>query len=309
MGTVWKRVQFYQSFSFTFLINYKFQETMNISGGICLAFIIISLCGQNTSADTLTITSIKCIAPSRSGLEFLPNFSASDVDSYLEFVGALATATAPVALASGGAAVPLVVGITAATQAQRLVINQFMDFIDDHILDFTGEDELCVNIDGQKVWPLGADSEDIDAGETKTLNPPIKYDFQDNFEVTFWDHDTLSDDDLTGKFKCPTPCEAIEDEAFVVDREAGSTFMIHFKIEKNSKGGGEQWMLCGTENCAECDRPNCPNSDGPGLDRDKDVEDLRNCPSGFKNEGTKLFEDSVPIFGVDQFLRICSKNA
>jgi len=285
---------------------------MNISGGICLAFFIILLC-QHTSADTLTITKIRCRIPTASGLEFLPNLSAEDLRTLITRINIISGIAVGVLAVGAAAPIAIVaaVGVGAGTLGSmdlNSAISDYEDFIDEHLSDLTGSDDLYVTIDGERVWPTGDDTfREIEANGEFDVN--IKYRFQGDFEVKFWDEDTFTDDTLAAEFGCGNCEEQDVSRAIVMNPSENSVYEIAYTIEKDSQGGEEQWKICGTERCIDCDRPNCPNSDGGDLDRDKDVEDLRNCPAGFRNEGTKLFEDSVPLFGTDQFLRICSKNA
>ena len=216
--------------------------------------------------------------------------------------GVVVVGTGGVALAGAPATVAGVAAAAKAGAVGGVAVIKFLDGI------FSGVDNLVININGEKVFPSGGKLHyGIKAGET--ITPNIRFDFESGARVQFLEYDSGSDHDnlgsidiLPAKWDDKTYYE--ETQVILYNDVEGDMYFVDYRVEKNSKGHGEKWMLCGTAACKICGEPGCTKTSNYGLDRDGDKEDLRKCPPGFKEIRFKRYPQTWPF--VDVYLRVCS---
>lgn len=172
----------------------------------------------------------------------------------------------------------------------------------------SGEDDLIININGQKVYPTSGNYYNM--AKNQVIRPDIRFDFSGAARIQFIEYDSGSDNDnlgsidVNGEFKRGENYRV--EQALIFNEDEGALYYVDYKVERNQKGFEERWMLCGTAACKSCAKPWCTTTSNDGLDRDGDEEDLRECPPSFRHRGYKEYPQLWPF--EDVFLRICANR-
>jgi hypothetical protein len=294
----------------------KYRKWFSVKGVITITSSTIVSLGLMASAahakeaDLLIIESIKNVRPA-GGIDSGSTAGFGALGGILAG-GATIAAGGAVVVGTGGAAIgtvpvtALAVAKAAASGASAAVgATRFLDS------SFSGTDQLIVKVNGKKVYPKG-EYEQVKKGQVKKLNKSISFDGKATIQLIEWDSDSDNDDlghiDINANAYNGEPYR-IEDAIVSAPlEEDGSVYYVTYRVEPN-KGNNQKvvkYMLCGTNDCMSCPKSSCKVSYSGKLDRDKDKGDLKKCPSGFKTNGYRKFDQIWPA--ADVYLRKCEKK-
>jgi hypothetical protein len=259
---------------------------------------------MKTTVDLLTITEIKCVHPA-TGLSDVAHGLVSALGA-LVAAGATIAAGGAVVVGTGGAAIGTLpvtyAAIGKAAAAGASGAGSAMLFLDGQ---FSGQDDLIIKVNGKQKVPVSGKYRATDAGET--FRPNIKASFRGAARISLIEYDSVSDNDDMGHIDVQGGSDYAMDKAIVMSQEEGSTYELSYTVEA---GKGDplslvDWMLCGTNQCDACDRAKCKRQGFGNLDRDKDHEDLKDCPQCFQTHRYKEYHQTWPAANV--FLRVCKR--
>ncbi len=246
------------------------------------------LCWSETAwrADLLVISRIKNIKP------------ASGLDAAGQFVFGVIGAAAS-AVASGG----ISVGDLYDGARFGVEVGEFLD------QQFSGQDDLIVDIDGRTYLPeQGSHLPYLPMQAGQVAHPDIQAAISGagTLQLIEWDR---SDWDNLGVLTILGGRSYSADDVVVLapDAEDGSVYLVSYRVEAG-QGDPEavvDSMLCGTNQCDECDQLSCAGQPYGDLDRDGDKPDLLRCPPHFDQAG---FNHYPQVFE-DVYLRICRHKA
>jgi len=256
------------------------------------------MCQHQAYSDTLIIEKIEC-KRTATGIDGATRAAALAVGA---FIGAAAT------VATAGAAAPATAtaaaggGIAGAGASGPWLL----DLIDG---ETNGQDDLIININGQKVYPNNGNTYyGIEQGQV--IRPNIRFDFAGAARVQFIEYDSGSDNDNLGSFDVNGNYKPGENyrvqQAIIFNEDEGAMYYVDYSVERNRNGFEQRWIMCGTAACKSCGEPHCRKTSNYGLDRDGDKGDLRRCPPGFVDKGFKKYPQLWPFD--DVFLRICASQ-
>jgi len=248
--------------------------------------------------DLLTIESIQCVKP------------AGGVDGWitdgLSALTGVAKVTKVVGLAIGEPTVAAIADEAAKGSSQAKEALEFLNG------NFSGQDDLIVQVNGKRVLPTTGDYHAMNAGQT--INPHIQVSFRDKVRISLIEYDSGSDNDDLGNVTIDSSWLKANDvhqwKQLIVlapSSEDGSVYYITAKVDagKGNPNSVPQWVKCGTAQCVACPQAQCAERDHSELDRDGDEEDLKDCPPGY----THFAYQKYPQFLVeDVYLRICRIN-
>jgi hypothetical protein len=236
-------------------------------------------------ADLLTITKIKNIKP------------ASGLDAAGKFVfGAM---SAVVSAAASGT-----VSVSDLYDSARLgvEVGQFLD------RQFSGQDDLIVKIDGRTVLPTDRTYYPMQAGQE--IRPNLQASFNGAARLRLIEWDRGSDNDDLGSVTIIGSRDYTGNDIVVLapDSEDGSIYLVSFRVEvgRGNPQAIVKSMLCGTNQCDECQRLDCSGQPYGELDRDGDKADLLRCPPHFDEMG---FITYPQVLVEDVYLRVCRHKA
>ena len=292
-------------------------QTLSLPG-ICLRFlrtgflailVAIGLLGFQTTqaADLLIIDKIKCVKPA-GGLDAAGLVGLTALTAALTG-GAVFSGTA---IGAGGATFVTAAEISTAASvggASAGVFLEARDFLDE---EFSGIDDLIVQVNGKQVFPLDRTFFGMDAGHE--INPNIRVSFEQGVRVELIEHDSGSDNDLLANIDIRSDEKDLMNpgEDYSIERrvvyspgdEEGSIYEISYRILRNQGNTDNVTtdLMCGTNQCTECATGICEEQDYSQLDRDGDLEDILSCPFPYEETGFIKF----PQFIVDDvYLKKC----
>jgi hypothetical protein len=258
-----------------------------------------------TTVDLLTIEKIKCVSPAGGiamgvsatfgGLHALVNsmLPAGECSSTFGTAGAGVVVTAaslPVAAAA--------TGIVATDKAINYLNKKF-----------SGTDDLIVQVNGKQIIPgngIGSGKNfPMTAGQE--ISPNISVSFQGQARIDLIEYDTVGDnDDLGGIRVIGGEDYRVKDRIVLAPSAAdGSVYYVTYSVKKGAgtEAAVTQWVLCGTNQCIACGKPDCAGQDYSQLDRDGDLGDLKQCPAGYT---TVRFEKYPQVWPFDDvYCRVC----
>ncbi len=237
-------------------------------------------------ADLLTITKIRNIKP------------AGGLDAAGQFVfGAIGAAIA--AAGSGGVSI----GDLYDGAKISIEVGEFLD------KQFSGQDDLIVKVDGRTVLPGHGNYHAIQAGQE--IRPNLQAAFSGAAQLQLIEWDGGSDNDNLGRLTIIGGRDYTANDIVVLApaKEDGSIYLVSYRVEagRGNPQGVVKSMLCGTNQCDECYRPDCSGQPYSELDRDGDKPDLLRCPPHFDESGFIEYDQIWPA--EDVYLRICRHKA
>lgn len=263
--------------------------------------VILTIWQHQASCDTVIIEKIECRRVA-TGIDNAARVLAAAIGGTL---AGLATAGAGV-VTTGPAAPVTAPAVASAAAGGASGAVEALEFFNKQT---KGIDQLIVNINGEKVFPKGGKYYNIKSGQS--IRPNIRFDCNGNARIQFLEYDWGSDNDNLGSLDINARSNAGKNwehrQAILFSEEEGSTYYVDYRVERNKRGFGEKWMMCGTAACKSCGEEMCRRTSNSGLDRDGDKGDLRKCPTGFRERGFKKYPQMWPFD--DVFLRICSTIA
>lgn len=265
-------------------------------------------------ADLLVIESIKCQKPA-GGIDGASTAGFGALGAIVAG-GATVVAGGAVVVGSGGTAIGTV-PVTAAATAKAAAGGAGTAVSAVKLLDgqFSGQDDLIVNVNGQKVLPTTGNFQKME--QNQVIKPNLKVSFDKTATISLIEYDSGSDNDDLGSitvhsnaFDIVTPGKdyRVEDAIVLAPREEdGSVYYVTYHVERNKgqKANVVEYMLCGTNACMACPNATCNVSYSGKLDRDKDKEDLKKCPAGFDHQSWKKYPQTWPA--ADVYLQACKK--
>ena len=273
--------------------------------------IALLLCSHALASDRLIIEKITC-KKTATGVSSIAKTGAKALGAIVGG-GKVAAKHGVVAAASGVQKSVEDMPTTAADIAQSAANGsksglEALKFMDEN---FSGSDDLFVNIDGKKVFPKGTNYYGINAGES--INPNIDFSFEGGCTIQFIEHDRVGAHDNLGTIVINTapydkknPGKDFRvDNAILMSFIERSIYFVDYRVERN-KGleVGEQWQVCGTDMCRRCAERWCAGSHdvlhGINMFRNKPHSNSNGCrfPS--------IHRDLIVIKDPDWYLQICS---
>ena len=229
--------------------------------------LVLLLCSHALASDRLIIEKITC-KKTATGVSSIAKTGAKALGAIVGG-GKVAAKHGVVAAASGVQKSVEDMPTTAADIAQSAANGsksglEALKFMDEN---FSGSDDLFVNIDGKKVFPKGTNYYGINAGES--INPNIDFSFEGGCTIQFIEHDRVGAHDNLGTIVINTapydkknPGKDFRvDGAILMSPIEGSIYLVDYRVERN-KGleVGEQWQVCGTDMCRRCAERWCAGS-------------------------------------------------
>ncbi|MEK7316427.1 MAG: VCBS repeat-containing protein [Candidatus Eisenbacteria bacterium] len=257
------------------------------------------------TVDLLTIEKIKCIKPA-GGV-------AMEISAVLGGVRALGNSLLPSGECSsslGTSAGTIVLTAVSLPKSMAAVgmrgASQAVGYLDGK---FSGTDELIVQVGGKQIIPgngFGSGKYfDLKAGQE--INTNIRIPFYGKTRIDLIEYDLGTDnDDLGGIEVIGGEDYRIQDRIVMApDPADGSVYYITYSVKK---GAGDQsaitqWILCGTNQCVACGKANCASQDYSQVDRDKNRNDLKACPGGYRTVRYELYDQIWPA--ADVYCRVC----
>lgn len=245
------------------------------------------LCWTESSqrADLVTILKIRNIKPA-SGLDAAGKFAFAAIGA------AISTA------ASGSVSL----GDLYDSGKISVAIGEFLD------KQFSGQDDLIVKVDGRTYLPRQGAYFPMQAGQE--IRPNLRASIIGAARMRLIEWDGGSDNDDLGSIMILGGRDYVGNDVVVLapDDEDGSIYVVSYRVEtgRGDPAAVATSMLCGTNQCDECIRPDCAGQPYGELDRDGDKPDLLRCPPHFNEAGFITY----PQFMVeDVYLRVCRHKA
>ncbi len=237
------------------------------------------------TADLLIITRIKNIKP------------ASGLDAAGQFLfGAIGAAIS--AIGSGGVSLGDLYG----SGKMSVEAGKFLD------RQFSGQDDLIVKVDGRTLLPKQGDYFPMQGGQV--INPDLRTAIIGAGQLQLIEWDSGSDNDNLGTLTIlgGRSYKGTDIVILAPAKEDGSIYLVSYEVVLGL--GNPQAvvnsMLCGTNQCNECNRLDCKNQPYGDLDRDGDKPDLLRCPPHFVEAGFNPYPQAIVE---DVYLRICRHMA
>jgi len=264
---------------------------------------------DTSKSDRLVIEKIECKRVA-TGIDNFAKAGAAAVGAFIA-AGATLAAGATTVVVTGGAGATAVVPVTATAVASAAASGASGGYAAINFMDgpTSGTDHLVVNVNGRKVFPSHHTYKSMTPGDV--IHQEISVDFNTGCEIQLIEYDQYSDNDSMGKLRVDSNANdktnkganyRIE-QALVSSETEGSLYYVTYRVERGVGSVGHQWAMCGTATCKECS-DNCDNTSNYGLDRDGDLEDLRDCPYPMEHRSYKHYPQHWPLD--DVYLRVCS---
>jgi len=287
---------------------------MGLRASRMCVLVTLLCCWQYVASDTIVIEKVTCVKPA-TGIDGHGRAIAAAFGSLV--AGAAASAGGAAALIGSGGALIGTIPLTAAAIAKAAGSGSAagvaaLEFLDKYGSGGdAGGDDLVMQINNIKVWPKEELHGYIKAGETNSLEPNIRFDFDGSCKIHFAEYDSITDHDNLGAIHVDADVSPGHDyrikRAIMLGPESeGDVYEVTYRVERNSRGKESKYVVCGTAFCKECVNDDCcKKTTNSGLDRDEETWDLLKCPPGFSKRGSKRFHQNIVS---DVYLRICGNQ-
>jgi hypothetical protein len=143
------------------------------------------------------------------------------------------------------------------------------------------------------------------------IRPHLQASFSGAAQLRLIEWDGGSDNDNLGSLTIIGSRDYTAHDVVVLapDEEDGSIYLVSYRVEagRGNPQAVVKSMLCGTNQCDECNRRDCAGQPYGELERDGDKPDLLRCPPHFDEAGFNEYDITWPAENV--FLRICRHKA
>lgn len=157
----------------------------------------------------LRLIEVQCFLPS-SGIYTAANTTAGDVSTLGGAgLGVLGAGLAIAGVATGGVALA-VVGASVGVAGAGALLAGWIDGA------AGGEDDLYIEVDGKRIWPVGKKHDYIKKGQSLKLNLKLSDNWSSSSTLQLWEHDTISSDDELTKKITLDPVRAMWNSEFTV---------------------------------------------------------------------------------------------
>ena len=178
---------------------------------------------------------------------------------------------------------------------------------------FNGQDDLIVNVNGQKIVPSKGKFQKMRTGQV--IKPGIPVSFKKSVTISFIEYDTGTSNDALGHITINSDAfDQVQKgisyrvkDAIVLGPKAkdGSLYYVTYRVERG-KGYASKvvnYLLCGMNACMECSDSTCKIKNKGNLIGNKDKGKLRQCLSGFKHLRWQKHKHLWPT--TDNYLKVC----
>ena len=296
-----------QAMKFEFLTRY----TKQIMVFVAMALLMFSPTSQAfVQTNLLVIESIKSVKPSgKIDSDLMPGFRALGT---LLVKGATVTSSGAIIVGKGEAGtVP--VTVAAVEQAAAGGLKEAITALKFMKARFNGQDDLMVNVNGQRIVPSKGQFQKMKTGEV--VKPGIQVSFKKSVTISLIEYDTGTNNDVLGHITVNSDAfnqvkKGISyrvKDAIVLGPKAkdGSLYYVTYRIERGTGYASKvvKYLLCGMNACMECSDSACKIKYSGNLIGNKDKGKLRQCLSGFKYLRWKKHKQLWPA--ADVYLKVC----